>query len=74
MIPQTISSSLANMSIFTLLVVGVVAFYVIKTVLKSIIKGLLYSALIVIVLFFFGLVYFFGLAGAITLIRGVFNI
>lgn len=63
-----------NTGIIFLLAISIVTFYILKAVLNSIIKGFLYTALISVILFFIGMVYFLGFNQTLALVKSVLSL
>ncbi|MEK7595087.1 MAG: hypothetical protein AAB443_00640 [Patescibacteria group bacterium] len=63
-----------NIGIIALILISLVAFYVVKSFIKSVVASILYTFLIGILLFFAGLVYFFGVLGTVNLFKGLLRL
>ncbi len=63
-----------NTGLFFLIIISVVVFYTLKSVLKSIVKGFLYTVLVAITLFFLGMWYFLGFERTISVIRAALRL
>ncbi|MBI4091195.1 hypothetical protein HY419_00420 [candidate division WWE3 bacterium] len=56
------------------LIIGIAAFYILHSIVKSIIKGIVYSALIAIFIFLMGMIVFLGFDRTFTTLKGVLNL
>ena len=63
-----------NSYLIFLLLGSVVVFYVVKSVLKSIVKAFFYSVLAFVSLLLAGLVYAFGFDSTINFLKGLFGL